>query len=348
VSESACISPFSYHPEADPIRPCSVLETIIFDTSRSIGAVFLTEEWKALDVLALNVGIRGQFSSQYSPTVLYSGGIVWKIWKKIFLKANYTQGFRPPFFQATNVNPNLANQVSMLPNPDLKVERSQAIETELNLTLLEGGSVIRRLFIRVDYSYSLLKDLIRLPGGKHQNTGERSIHSVEFLGQLNFAGNHEIWLGYYFVYIQDAFTGPVRNIPNNIITGGFKVNLYKKYLELTGNVVYRGAMEDLDKYPYTTTTSSYFKSGIDSQGNSIVVHESRITDVVVDKIRGVVLLQGGLRVKNIADMLEFNFFAYNMLNVKYYDPDFDWDAQIFSRPYAKPRWSFMANAIVKF
>lgn len=340
VQDNMSCFPYVYAPEYDSLRPCRLKEFFGFNTTSTIGAVFVANEWKTTPETAISVGARSQFSDIYSATLLLSSAFVWNIWEELFMKINYTQGFRPPPFISTHMNPAMVNGVTQVSSRDLEVERSQAIETELITTLLRNRGPIRALSLRGDYSYTLLNDLVISDAGTFKNQGNRFIHSIEFSGRLNFVGNHELWLTYYFVDVLDNENGPVRNIPNHTLSTGFKINLYKKYLELNSLVTIRGAMEDANRFGATGEIDpTYFPTN--------TVHRSLASHVSVDKINAVALGRAGMRVKNLWDMLELNVYFYNMFDRTYYDPDITFDAQVFNIPQPKPRWSFMFNTILK-
>ncbi|MCA9524019.1 MAG: TonB-dependent receptor [Myxococcales bacterium] len=338
---SSCPAPYEYNPGRDALLPCSITQPLVFDTSRIIGALFVTNEWKPLPVLSLNLGGRIQLSNTYAPKFLWSGAAVWNIWQKIFLKFNYAQGFRPPSFQSTHVNSGVVNGISLQGNPKLNVEESQAIEVALSGVFLQNVGPVRDLFIRVNYAYTLLTDLITRPRGAFVNAGDRRIHTAEVHFRMRFKGDHQFWIGYYFVDVHDSDTGPVRNIANHILNGGFSVHLYKRYVQLTATITVRGAMEDANKYPYTGVNSALIPGSLDA--------EVLAADVTVDKIPLLVLLNAGIRVKNIwKHHLEFNAFVYNALDRRYTDPDFDFDQRSFSRPYPKATVGFMVNTVFRY
>ena len=58
-----------------------------------------------------------------------------------------------------------------------------------NTVLLKSGQIrfIDRLYLRADYSVSLLEDIIVNDGGRFRNSGTRLINSVEMLARLELA-----------------------------------------------------------------------------------------------------------------------------------------------------------------
>ncbi|MCA9519383.1 MAG: TonB-dependent receptor [Myxococcales bacterium] len=346
---TSCNAPYGYFPNIDPLRPCSVHELIVLPTHRFIGAVFAVTEWRPARVLALQFGVRGQFSDSYNSTALFSGGAVWNIYRKMFLKVHYSEGFRPPDFQSTHINPDVLNQITFQRNPDLQVERSRAIESEFNAIFFENVGRIRQLYLRVDYSYTLMSDVINRPRGVFQNTGERALHSVEFLLRMTFKGDHEFWLGYYFFRGHDNKLGDIRNVPNHTIMAGFRVHLYKQYVELIASLVIHGGMEDLNKVDYPLyepgATAPYNVQNV----GGVEMNVANPVDKEVTKIKAVYMLNTGIRVKNIwKDHLEFRIFVYNTINQSYSDADLSFDDRAFSRPFPKPRISFFTSATFRY
>ena len=60
-------------------------------------------------------------------------------------------------------------------------------QAALNAVVLEDAGVLERVYLRADYAYTVLRDIIRNNGGQFVNSGERGIHSVEFLARADSA-----------------------------------------------------------------------------------------------------------------------------------------------------------------
>ncbi|MCA9523020.1 MAG: TonB-dependent receptor [Myxococcales bacterium] len=346
---TSCPAPYQLRPDIDPVRPCVVFEKTAFDTRRSIGALFLVDEWRLFPQLILSAGVRGQFSDSYDAAVLFSGGLVWNVWKKIYIKANYAEGFRPPDFQSTHLNPNVTGQVTFLPNRDLKVETSRAIESEINMVLLENVSVIRRLYIRTSYAFTLMNNVINRVQGRFVNSGDRELHTLEFLLRMTFKGDHEFWLGYYMFFGQDSKTGAIRNMPNHTITAGFRAHLYKKYLELVSTIVVRGGMEDRNLQARPLYEPGRTDPYNVSKKDNVEYSEFTNADAEVTRIPPAIILNVGLRVKNFwKDHLEISAFVYNVANLRYKEPDLFFDARSFGQPTVKPQISFFVAATFRY
>lgn len=320
----------------DPYNTEFVTDTLVFPIDRVIGAVYASDEWRASDVIALNAGARLQLSNAYDPAVLASAALVWNMFAETFMKLNYAEGFRPPSFQATNTNPNVSSGITLSGNPDLDVERSRAAQVELNSIFVEDAGWIERWFARVDYSFTILEDIILSnPQGAFFNSGTRHIHSVEFLSRVQFVGSHELTLAYYFVDAEDDSTGPIRNVANNIFNASGRIQIIPELLSFNADLTWVGPMEDANRRVPESET----------QGELVTVYP---TDVYWQRIEPVALVRAGLRAENIADHYMVEVYGYNILDQTYLTPDMFPDDRVALRPYINPRWSFFATVGAEF
>ncbi len=323
---------------ADFEAGCVFTDTLLHDTTRTVGAVYVSDEWKAASTLALQPGFRMQFSDSYDPVGLFSGALVWNVFAKLFVKLNYAEGFRPPELQATRVNNRAVSNVGYESNPDLRVERSRSTEAEINAVVAEGYGVLERVYLRGDYAYTVLSDLVRNVSGQFANSGQRGIHAVEALARADFVGGHELWLGGAFNRAEDSVLGPIRNFPNVTFTGGGKVQILPKYLEAMTGFTWIGPQEDLNRDPkagYAVFGGQY--TGVDS------------AEVVVDEIGASILLRAGLRATHLwDDRLTLSVFGYNLLDDRTGDPDFYFEDRVQSRPQPKGGWSVFGQGVVTF
>jgi len=312
-----------------------VTETLVNGVQRFIGAVYLSDEWRASDVLALNAGARAQFSNTYDPEFLFAAAAVWNAFAETFVKLNYTEGFRPPQLQATDLNPDLNSNITFNPNPDLDVERSRAIEAELNTAILEDTGIVDRWFLRADYSFTILDDLIDNTATGFTNSGTRFIHSVELLSRLTFIGQHELSTAYYFVDVEDDARGPIRSVANHIVNAHGRVQLLPDCLHFSADLTWIGPREDANRRIVPG----------DDPSAAVDVFPS---DLVIDQLDDVWLLRTGLRANGIADTLSLGVFGHNVLDQEYAQPDPFFDDRVAARPYPRPRWSIYATADVEF
>lgn len=319
----------------DAENDATFTDTLVNPVERLIGAFYIADEWKASESVALNAGARLQMSNTYDPATLLAGALVWNVFGKTFLKLNYTEGFRPPDFQSTNVNSDIRSGITFNANPNLTVERSQAVETEINTVLMEDTRAIDRWYLRADYSFTVLDDIIENTATGFENSGTRFIHSAEVLSRLTFVGSHELSLAYYFVDSQDDDTGPVRNIANHIVNANGRIQLVPDLLHFSTDLTWLGPREDANRRVDEPEV----------EGGMVNVFAS---DVVIDELESVWLLRAGFRADNIADRYAFSVFGYNILNEDYAIPDPFFDDRVATRPFPMPGWSVFATAEAEF
>lgn len=339
---SRCPDPGSYLALAgDEVSPvtfgedCRFVSALLDDTTRTVGALYVSNEWKATRRVALQRGVRVQLSDAYDTVALGSMALVWNVVDQVFLKLNYAEGFRPPEIQSTNVAPSISS-IAFQENPDLKVERSRAGEAELNAVLLERVGVMDRLYLRADYAYTVMSDLVRNDGGRFVNSGLRSIHSVEWLARADLRGGHELWLGGHFLRSMDSKTGPGRNHANWVFMGGGQAKLWGDWLQLSAQATWVGPQEDLNRAVITDEVLAGLQV-------------SDAVDVVVDRVNPYLLTRLGLRSTGLwGGRLDLSAFVYNALNATVQDADFFFDDRVQSRPQPRPRWSGFGQATVRF
>ncbi|MCA9524762.1 MAG: TonB-dependent receptor [Myxococcales bacterium] len=316
---------------------CTFDETLVLDTTRTVGALYLSDEWKPARQVAIQPGFRVQVSDAYDPVALLGGAFVWNLTGKTFFKLNYAEGFRPPELQSTVLNAETISSVTFVPDPDLDVERSQAAEAEINTVLFENQGVLKGVYLRGDYAYTLISDLVRNVSGRFVNSGKRGIHSAEFLTRVDFSGGHEVWLGGHFVRAEDSVFGPVRNFPNYVLMGGGRARLFNGHLELSALGTLVGAQEDLNRAPDAGDVLIPGFTAVDA------------TDVEAEKVDPVFLLRLGFRVLNLwEDRLELSGFVYNALDQRWLEPDFFFEDRVQIRGQPREGMSAFGQATVRF
>lgn len=321
-------------------------ENLINPVDRTTAALYLVDEWEVSPRVALSAGARYQAFLRRSKgeqerqdtnqAVLFNGAMVWNLVGDTYLKLNYAEGFRPPEYQATDINGEAVNQITFQPNPDLDVERSRAGEVELNAVLLKGSAWINRLYLRGDYSVTLLDDIIVNQGGRFANSGTRLIHSAELLGRLELQGGHEVWAAYTFVDVDDSELGKLRNIANHIGNVGGRAVLWPRLWDASVLLTVIGPREDRNRVvdPSREPLLGY-----------VPVYP---TDILIEELETVYLLRIGTRVLDLADTWTVSAFVYNALNQRWQDPDLFFDDGYITRPYPKPLWSFFVQAEARF
>ncbi|MBI5479410.1 MAG: TonB-dependent receptor plug domain-containing protein [Deltaproteobacteria bacterium] len=312
---------------------------------RAVAGGFVADEWRAHPRLTLHAGARVQGSDAYDAIALFSASAVYNPMRRLFLKLNYAEGFRPPPLsmiavndnrdptgdRPLNLNPHAANA------PDLVPERSRAAETALIATLLEHHQAIDKVTLRANYAFSLLQDLITERTLQPTNSGTRYLHSADLSLRLDLRGGHQVTLGYYFNWGFDREYGPLRESANQKLTLAGRFSLIKDRLEVDTLMVYLGPREDLNRW---------FNVGTPFVGipNTYLVRSS---DTVIDRLPAQVAWRAGLRVKNLwSKRLELNGFVYNVLSEAPYSADIYYSKRIRAFPVPGPGWNVLFTAIL--
>ena len=346
----------------DPYLHCRIVEPQVTDTDRTTGGGFVQADWKVDPRVALTGGLRLQVSSQFGAALLYSGGAVVKVGEATHLKLFASSGLRPPSVVATNVNPKTASGVSFMPNPDLDPETSSSFELEVNTTLLKDEGVVRDLYLRANAAYTLLDNVIGRPAGVYQNSGTRDIVTAEAAARLRFEAGHEIWANYTFTKVFDdgAPGGELRNFSEHIANLGGKVVFLGDRIELAGLLTFKGAMEDQNRPAVVDPSRPDYSLSCEAilAGALPADHALRracqfptVSEgiwvfpgwSVTEEIQPLLLLDVGVRFKNIWRDLTIGFFFNNVLDHRYYEPDFFNDPRVISRPQPKPGMSFFGQ-----
>lgn len=309
----------------------------IFDSDRMVLAGFVSASWKPIKRLTLDAGVRVQAAPVgnvgYDPVVLYSGAAVFRLVQEIYLKANYSTGFRSPIFTNTSGNPAMPIYSG---NPNIKSETSQGLSTEIYAKLAKNKGQIREWNLRLNYAYTEIKDRIVILTGTYENAADTSVvHSVEFLSKLYLKGGHAFDLAYtYFTSWgpNQVNGGFFRSIPNHWFSMAGVFNVLKKgtwQLDLNTSLRVTGSFEDPNRVP--TSTGGGMASA-----------------VAFDRIRPQAFWSLGARMRvKIGDRpfeLKANF--YNLLNQRGYniDPNFALAPRTEQLPVPLQRFHFFVQA----
>lgn len=327
----------------------------LFAADRTVVGLFFADQIRLRDRLIIDGGVRYQQGfglrhyapprllqealrpiGSYPAQVLGQGSLVVQLHPGYHLKLTWSQGFRPPVFNNLVAN---GGAVAFAGNPNLAVERSQAFQGELNARVLRGVRNIRELQLRLDYSYTLLDNVIVVQNSRYQNAGARSLHSVEFLGKLYLTGEHAITLGYTFLTGRSRDSGRLRNFPNHWFTIGAVFNVITGRLDVNANLNVFGSFEDPNIYP----TNRFTLPG----GQQVTV--GRFTDLTLDRLPAAAVLQLGARAQIIKQHLSGSVQLYNVLNQRYYYPDgfYDLTPTIDTQPTPAPGFSMFVSLIYR-
>jgi outer membrane receptor protein involved in Fe transport len=311
---------------------------MVLDQYRLVGALYADLQYRPVRDLSLDVGLRlqeGFGGRPYDLTPLYTAALVWRIHRDVHLKLNYATGFRAPVFNTIDAKP---GSLSFGANPNLKNETSQSFQGELNVRRVRSGRRIHELELRVDYSYTFLDQLIQIRGGIYGNSGQRSVHAVEAAGKMYASGDHVLTASYTFLYGVSSDVGVIRTVPNQWFTLGGSFNLFRKLLYLNVNLRVTGAYQDPNRVPTS------------SGGYPDATTNARTSDVTLDRLTPVALVDVGLQVHLLGDRLRVSAQAYNALNQRYYLVDMfgDLTPTVENTPQLAPGFSFLARATYRF
>ncbi len=287
-------------------------QPFMFDSDRAVFAGFLAATWRPIKRLSLDAGVRVQGAPignvGFDPVVLYSGAAVFRLFQEIYLKANFSTGFRAPVFNNINGNPAM---VEYSGDKNIKSEKSQAITSEIYAKILQNKGRVREWDVRLDYSYTEIKDRIVILSGSYENAaGTSAIHSVEFLSKLYLKGGHSFNLAYTYFMSKGANEvngGYFRSVPNHWFTLATVFNLYRKgrwRLDMNTGLRIVGAFEDPNRVP--TASGSSTASAVAWDRIPPQAHWN---------------LGARLRVKVGGRPLELKANFYNLLNGSFYNTD---------------------------
>ncbi|MCC6625678.1 MAG: TonB-dependent receptor [Deltaproteobacteria bacterium] len=358
----ACPAGFEYD-AFDPYLKCKIEQRQIFDEDRITGGGFVQADWKVDPALALSAGVRLQVSSQFGAAVLGSGGLVWKAAEATHIKLFASQGLRPPSIVSTNVNPNTASGISYTGNPDLEAETSSSIDLEFNTFLLRDEGEVRDLYLRANAALSLLDNVIGQDEARtYVNSSSRQLATAEAAARLRFQAGHEVWLNYAFTKVFDDTVagGELTNFAQHIANLGWKLAFLDERIELTGVMTFKSAMEDpnrpavvdASRPDYSLSCSQILAGALPADhALSRACRFPTLSEgiwvfpgaTVMEEIEPLLLLDLGVRFKNIWRDLTIGLFVHNVLDARYFEPDHFGDARVISRPQPKPGMSFFGS-----
>jgi outer membrane receptor protein involved in Fe transport len=214
-----------------------------YASNRLTSGLFVSAETRLGRQLTLNAATRLQLyggKRALDPVVLFSGAVVWSPTADLSLKANFAEGFRPPSLLKTDGG----NVVSWVGNPELKVERSRAIQGEANLRLLTNEAGVRLLSLRADYAYTAVSNLIQVNQGRFANVSSIGLHTAELLLRLQLKRGQSFALGYSFLDGATDDQGKLRSQPNQWLTLQAALPLWAQRWWLTSNLTVVGGLED--------------------------------------------------------------------------------------------------------
>ncbi len=203
-------------------------------------------------------------------------------------------------------------------DPNLEVESSDAFQAELNARIFKGERSIRELSFRLDGSYTRLENLIQVNSGAYNNTGDRGISSVEFLGKLYMQGGHRLELAYTWMRVATSDRGLIKSLPEHWFNFAAVFALISNKLTATTSLKVAGAAEDPNRL-VEYRGSSYAADG--TVMNPTVV---AATDAVLDRLPPIADLSAGITWTPTPKLL-VRATVYNALMQHAYQPDVSFD-----------------------
>lgn len=321
--------------------------TFAFPSSRTVMSAYLAPQYRPTKKLILDAGARLSVApdslgkNSYAPEPTFAASAVYNFIPNWHAKANVTQGFRPPVFNNLNSN---GEAVQIDGQIDLEVERTDAIQGEVNARLFKGERRIRELNFRLDYSYTRVQNLIQVVGGRYLNTADRGINSVEFLGKLYIQGGHRLELAYTYLAINTADAGEFRAMPEHWFNLFAAFNVIDDKLSASTNLRVLGAMEDANRIVEHRNihycTAAEIDDSLCMEGEIINPADPNVsylatlpTDLVMDRIPPTAELSFGLTWLP-SEKLEIDLAVFNALNGRFYQPDvfFNYEPRLEFQP----------------
>jgi outer membrane receptor protein involved in Fe transport len=327
--------------------------TMIFQVSRTTIGGFTDLQLRPNPRLILDGGVRLQAAPALTSTArgyglqpTLSGAAVYEFVPDWHLKLNYAEGFRPPVYNNTDSN---GEAVEIDGDEDLRVEKSQSGQVEVNARLLKGRRRIRELDLRADYSYTVLDGYIAFVAGRYANTAKRGIHSAELLAKLYISGGHRFELGYTFNKMDTDDKGTFGSMPNNWFNLTSINPIVQDRFELATVLHIYGAFED----PNRRVEARNLSAGVDGVPNpmdSMEVIRVFPTDTVMDRAPPSADLQVGARLHLADDKMLIQATVYNAFNVEryQYDPSNDLEPRLDITPNNFEAFRFYVSGTYKF
>lgn len=166
-------------------------------SSSATMSVYGQQELRPLPDLNLAAGVRWNLSSTYRSAVLFHGHLVYEPLDGLFIKGNYSEGFRPPSYEQRFLD--FPQQKG---STELDPERARVIEAQSELYQAFSGRV--RLRVGAGYSYASLEGLIgTLPLAPRvvryfENMSGEKIHSLSAFSRFQI--ERGVDLGLFYVH----------------------------------------------------------------------------------------------------------------------------------------------------
>lgn len=229
-------------------------DTLLYNLERRTNSVFAEGRWRVAPPLSLQVGVRYDNIQDYGSSTTPHLGAVWELPNgTTVLKANYSQGFKPPSFFALGF--------PIGGNPDLKPEQS----TNYELTLVQAfdnqaGSLEVSIF-RTEYQNLVDFDTNTFT---NINRGSIVISGIEPTLKLRIAAGLRAQVGITALQINEKDgLAPLRNRPESKATAGMVWDIDERsslfaVASYTGSFIDRSnPTGDIDMPSYTSFDMAY-------------------------------------------------------------------------------------------
>ena len=305
------------------VEGCPV--TIVFQTNRTTMGGFTSLQLRPSSRLILDGGVRVQVapalaenSRSYGLAPTFSAAAVYELVPDWHIKLNYAEGFRPPVFNNTDAN---GESVNIGGSADLEVETSRSGQGEINARVFRGQRRIRELDLRADYSYTVLDNYISFIAGRYANTGQRGIHSAEFLAKLYLKGGHRFEAGYTFNVVEMSDKGAFHSIPNNWLSLGALNQLVPDRMELSTVLRVYGSFEDPNRRVEARGLVADPLHGNATPRDPMQAVAATADEAVIDRLPPAAEVQVGARLHSADDKWQLQATLYNAFSNERYSYD---------------------------
>jgi vitamin B12 transporter len=229
-------------------------DNLQYNLKRNTNSVFAEGRWRIVAPLSLQIGVRHDDIQDYGSSTTPHLGAVWQLPNgSTMLKANYSQGFKPPSFFALGF--------PIGANPNLKPEESTNYELTLVQAFDDQASSLEVSIFRTEY-----QNLVDFDGTTFTNInrGRITISGIEPTLKLQINPALRAQLGVTALQIDEKDgLPPLRNRPESKATAGVVWNIDERS-SLFGVVSYTGSFidrsnptGDIDMPSYTAFDMAY-------------------------------------------------------------------------------------------
>ena len=283
---------------------------LIRDAGAYVFSAYARDELRFFDRFAVAGGVRANYADSYRSKVLLSGSALARVWKASYIKAQLTQGLRPPtMVHRFGLAPYAAPQGNYQ-DPDaarlpIQAGVSTAYQLEVISHLIQNSKGIKDLLIRGDVAFSTVQHIKQLEPAPHDPGVQywlprvsRDIVSAEAWVDLRLKAEHRFWASYNYNKVSFEEVEGVdlpQTGPRHAVSFGGSIRLWR-----TLDLVARGT----------------FETGITRAILSFNTADGRSGPLTEDA-PSVFLLSAGIRAKDIYRTLTLSLFAHNLLDQTY-------------------------------